>query len=128
MKYSPRQYAAALCGVLEKKSERERKEVVKNFLRALAREKMHAKLPMILREAEKQILARQGIKKVSVESASPLSAKIKKEIGAIFGKKIHLEEKTNPALLAGIKILVDDELLVDASGRRRVERLFSFTK
>mgnify|MGYP003394656396 FL=1 len=64
------------------------------------------------------------MRKVRIESAAPVSAQLKKEISEILGKKIVLEEKTRPDLLAGIKILVDDELLIDATGKRQLERIF----
>jgi len=125
MKYSPRQYAAALRAALEEKSGHERKEILKNFVRALARARTLAKLPVILREVEKQALAAEGLKKVEVESASPVDEKTRKEIERRLGHKIFLKEKINPELLAGIRILVDDETLIDASAKRQLEKMFA---
>ena len=125
MRYSIPQYAEALVEALEDKSGRERSEATRRFLFILRKNKDWAKLGRIVKEAEKQSLRKQGIKKVEVESAVPLSPTVKKEIEKILGKKIVLEEKVRPEVLAGIKILVDGEILIDASAERQLQRMFT---
>ncbi|MBI2640515.1 MAG: F0F1 ATP synthase subunit delta [Candidatus Sungbacteria bacterium] len=123
-KYSISQYAAALILALEEKSGSKRSETIRRFLFIVRKNKDWSKLGRIVKEAEKQSLKKQGIKKVEVESAAPLSRAVKKEIEKIIGAKVVLEEKVRPEVLAGIKVLVDDEILIDASGISQVERMF----
>lgn len=125
MKYAIRQYAQALLGALEDKSGRERDEIMKRFLFIVRKNKDWPKLDRILQEAERQLLRKQGIRKVEVESTTPLSRGLRKEIEKILGKKLVLEEKIKPEILAGIKILIDGELLIDASAKRRLDLLLT---
>ena len=85
---------------------------------------MLGKAGMILAAYEKLSLRARGERKVRIESAGPVPEQVKKSIREIIGSKIQFEEAVNPALLAGVKILVDDELLIDASARRQLEKLF----
>src|SRR3989344_1352795 len=119
MKYSAKQYAAALKLALKGKDAQQRREIIKRFLRILRKNRAGGKLSSILKDLEMQYMHDSGLSKVRVEAASPLSSKIKSEIEKIFGKKLYLEEKTNPELLAGLKILVDGEVFIDASAKPR---------
>ena len=124
MRYRPAQYAEALHGALEGKPVAKRKDIIRRFIAMVARHRMSNKIGLIVSAYEKLVLHEGGMRKVRIESAAPVSAQLKKEISEILGKKIVLEEKTRPDLLAGIKILVDDELLIDATGKRQLERIF----
>lgn len=123
MKYTTRQYVEALLDALEDKSGRGRSEVIRRFLFVVRKNKDWAKLGRILQEAERQSLRKQGMRKVEVESAAPLSREFRKEIEKILGKKLVLEEKVRPELLAGMKILIDGEVLIDGSGKRILDML-----
>ena len=79
---------------------------------------------LIITAYEKLVLQKTGTRKVRIESASPITEKLKKEIDDILGGKIYFEEAQNLDLLAGVKIMVDNELLIDASARRQMERIF----
>jgi|SRR3989344_1833571 len=124
MKHSPKQYAAALVAVLEKKPKSERKKVLKNFLRLLTVNADHSRLDAILRESEVQYLRKTGTKKVVIRSASKLSSSVRSEVEEILGKKLYIEEKISPRLLAGIQILVNDDTLIDGSAETRLRKLF----
>ena len=124
MKHSPKQYAAALVAVLEKKPKSERKKVLKNFLRLLTVNADHSRLDAILRESEVQYLRKTGTKKVVIRSASKLSSSVRIEVEEILGKKLYIEEKISPRLLAGIQILVNDDTLIDGSAETRLRKLF----
>ncbi len=124
MKYRPVQYAKVLNEALVGKTGEGRKRTIVAFLKTLRRYKDTAKLGAILEEVEAEWLSANGITKVQIESAAPLSLRTKKEIESVFGKKLLLKEEVRPELLAGIKILVNGENLIDATGKRRLERLF----
>ena len=124
MKYRVSQYAEALAGATEGKSEAEQKRIVKGFGDLLARHRMIGKARMICAAYEKIMLQKKGMRSVRIETAIPASEKIKKEIHAILGKNIHIEAITNPHVLGGITIMVDEEILIDASVRRQMEHMF----
>ncbi len=124
MKYATGQYAAALSAALADAPDAERSAMIRRFLAMLRKNKDTRRLGAIMRKIEKQSLADQGLHKVSVASASPLTPELKKDIAAALEKKPLWEETVDPAMLGGIRILIDDELFIDASARRRLDRMF----
>lgn len=124
MKYRVTQYAEALHAVLRDAPAGKHKEIMRRFAEMLARHRMSGKSDFIVAAYEKIVLRESGMRKVKIETATPVRAPLKKEIEGILGKKILLEEEVNPELLAGVKILVDDELLIDASAKRQLGRIF----
>ncbi len=124
MRYTPKQYATALLQALDKKSSTEKKKILQQFMSLVSKRGDSARLGLIVRESEKQYLKNVGLKKVVLESVDSMPARVKKDIEEILGKNIIFEEKTNPNLLAGIKVLVNDELLVDASAVTQLRKLF----
>lgn len=120
MRYSPKQYASALNAAIKNKDAKDRKEIVRRFLGILSKNRDSVKLGRILKDLEMQHLRESDLRKVKIESASPLSSKVRSEIKDIFKKDIYLEEEINPKLLAGLRILVDEELFIDASAKRRI--------
>ena len=120
MKYTIRQYAEALNSALKGKEAAERKKVVGRFLNILRKHRDSARLGRILKEVELLYLKESGLRKVRVEAASPVTDDIRQKVKEILGGKIYLEEEVNPELLAGLRILVDEELFIDASAKRRI--------
>ncbi len=124
MKYTIKQYAQAIFEALEDKSEKEQKEITARFLKLLIKNgdwKWHVTL---LKALEKLILKKKGLKKVFAEAPREISEALILEIEKIFGGKIYFLQKTNQSLHGGIKILVDDEILIDASAKSRIDKLF----
>ena len=124
MRYSIRQYAEAMLLALEDKNKQERREVTGRFLAVLRKKRDWGKLAQIVRALELLYLKKAGFHKVILESAAPAGGKIRLEVKKILGKKIFLEERVNPELMAGIRILVDEELFIDASAKRRLDAIF----
>lgn len=125
MKYSSKQYASVLLSILEGKSEKDRKKILRKFIAVLAKNRDLTRLGAILRETEREYLQRSDLRKVVVESVSPVNSALRKEIERAVGGKTWWQEKINPELLAGIRILINDETLIDASGKRQVEKMFA---
>lgn len=126
MKYTTIQYAAALSLALKGRNRTERKKILERFLGILRKERDGAKLERILKAAEMLHLRESGLRKVRVDAASVLPKSIKTEIKKLFGGKIYMEERENPELLAGLRIWVDEEIFIDASAKRQLEKLFLF--
>src|SRR3989344_5780051 len=128
MKYSPRQYAQAIYAALEREKEKQRPESWKKILLILRRNGDMNKLPAILRSFEKVYLEEEGLQKVEIETVSPLGSDLEKEIKNVLGKKLLLNKKINPKLLAGLTIMINDEILIDGSAKRRLDRIFAAKK
>lgn len=124
MKCTSKQYAAALRETLEGKTGRERKEILRRLVKVLLKNRDFSKRAAVLKEYERQCLRAQDVKKIILDSAAPVPQKLKHEIQKILGGKLSFSERIDPVLLAGIKILVNDEIMIDASGRGRIKHLF----
>ena len=96
-----------------------------NFFRILRKNRDWRERGKILRETEKRFLKESGMKKISVETASPISKKVMEKIEKIFGEKIFFRAKIRSDLHAGIRIEIDNEALIDATAKNRLKKLFS---
>lgn len=125
MKYTIQQYGAALCVLLYNKSDAERRVILANLFSLLRKNRELQRLGLILQETERRLLKKEKTRKVEVETPSLLSENIKKEIEKVLGQNTLLKERIVPDLLAGMRILVDGEILIDATAKRRLYKLFS---
>ncbi len=124
MKHSPRQYAEALYLALDGKAPARRAEILKNFMKVLDKNHDSNLAKRILIDFEKVTLAKEGVKKVDIESASPLTESVRKDIETKLGGKVLMTEKVNPELIAGLTILVNDSRFIDASARTQINNIF----
>jgi F0F1-type ATP synthase delta subunit len=125
MRYSPSHYAEALYDALQGKNAEERKACIGRFVIMLRKNRDHHALPVILSRYEKVYLKKNGLRKVDIVSTSALGSETHEEIKKIMGEKIVLNEKVKPDLVAGLTILLDDTLYIDASAKTRISHLFS---
>ncbi|KKW32458.1 MAG: hypothetical protein UY78_C0038G0008 [Parcubacteria group bacterium GW2011_GWA1_53_13] len=66
-----------------------------------------------------------GRSEIAVESAAQLDPKYRGELERMFGTRALIRETVNPDLVAGARILVDDELLINATGKRFLNDMFA---
>lgn len=124
MKYSIHQYARALYETLRKSPEEKRKEVFRRFYTLLLKDRKSAIVDRVLAEVERMYRKEKDVHKMIIESASGVSAGTKKEIMRAAGERIIVQENINPALMGGVTFFIDDEILIDASARRQLSKLF----
>lgn len=125
MRYAIRQYATALLRVIKDKSGKKQQDALRNFIQIIRQNRDFSRLASIIREIERQYLQETGFKKIEIESAAPISPEIKKEISRLVGEKVFMEESIRQELLAGIKIIVNEEFLIDASAKKQIKRFFA---
>ncbi|MDP3771939.1 MAG: F0F1 ATP synthase subunit delta [bacterium] len=124
MRYRITHYAEALDRALENKKPEEQKKIVRNFLYLLQRHRMLPRLNRIVEAYERHALKRRGMRKVVMEYANGKIDAMKNEIEKMLGKKIVINAVENPRILAGVRLLIDDEILIDASARHQMEKMF----
>jgi len=128
MKYPAHIYAKALAEVIgdpsRKISEKETAAIVKNFLELVRANGDESHLRKILEEAARFARGKAGIRKVSVESARALSTAQEKEVAKFLTAADVVERTIDPALIAGIRILVNDEMQFDGSLRGKLDKVF----
>jgi F0F1-type ATP synthase delta subunit len=115
-------YAKALAEVLSKKGIDEKK-VVNNFAKLLISAGYERKSKEILNLAEDLLLAKQGRKKITFETARKITASQKKILEDFVKKEDVIKERINPELIAGIKIIINDSQQFDASMQSKLSRL-----
>lgn len=125
MKFTNRLYAKILLDALENKSVHEKRSIFRRFLYILYKNGAFKNLPIILKEFEAENYRRVGLKKVELESADALSPQLLTDIKSIFSNKVIVYTKVKPEILAGLKIILDNELLIDASAKSRVDKIFN---
>jgi F0F1-type ATP synthase delta subunit len=124
MKYRSSIYAKALAEVISSKTTVSDASVVRNFLAMVERNGDGAHLKAILEEAARFARGKNGVRKVILESARPLNDAQRKAVGTFARRGDVVEETINPALVAGVRIVVDDERQFDWSLKGKLDKLF----
>jgi F-type H+-transporting ATPase subunit delta len=102
--------------------------LAKNAAGLLARRKRTFALPTIASELDRLSDEKAGIARATVISAERLSEayqqRLTQELSAMTGKKIVLESKQDPELLAGLIVRIGDQV-IDGSAKARIAELAS---
>ncbi len=123
MRYTPRQYAAALVDSVIGKSQSQQEEVYARFMEVLAKSGGRSQLPKILRQYQKLRRERMGISAVELTTATTAPHSLLKEIAKAFNGKVEIRETVDKSVLGGVKMVIDDEFLIDATFKGRAKRL-----
>ncbi len=100
-------------------------EIRRNFLDLLRFSGDEAHLAKILAEAERFLREEDGTKKFSVRVARAQKKPAHELIKHLVGSRDVVEEEIDPSLIAGMKVIVNDEMAFDGSLRSKLDRLFS---
>lgn len=126
MKYPTHSYAKALAEVVGETgaAQKDSAVIIKNFLELVRRNGDEAHLKKIIEEAGRLARAKSGIRKVSIESARTLTTAQEKEIAQFLKAGDVVEHAIDPTLIAGIRLIVDDEMQFDGSLRGKLDNVF----
>ena len=120
MKHSAKKYAIALAGVISEKKV-DSKKVTSNFLALLEKNQDMKKASEIIKMTEILMLKKSGNKKIIIEIARKTDTN---ELIKVFAKKGDvIEERINPALVAGVKIMVNGAHQLDNSLAAKLNRI-----
>jgi F0F1-type ATP synthase delta subunit len=121
MKYSANTYAKALVEVLSDPKVND-ESAARNFLALVKKNNDEGHFKKILEEASRLARGKAGVRKVIVESARELSAAQKGSIGKFIKVGDVVVERIDPELIAGIRIILDDEMQFDGSLKNKLNR------
>lgn len=118
-------YAKALAEVILKgpASAKEATAWQSNFVKLLVKAGFEKKSKEILEMAENLVLAKQGKRKITFETARNMTAGQKKILENFVKKGDVVKEKINPELIAGIKIIINGSKQFDASMQSKLQRI-----
>ncbi|HEY5221135.1 MAG TPA: F0F1 ATP synthase subunit delta [Candidatus Paceibacterota bacterium] len=127
MKYAPHVYAKALVEVLSAPEGSAGKKtdaaIAKNFLELVRKNGDESHLQKILEEASRFARGKSGVRKVMIESARPLAPSQRKIVERFTKPGDVVEERINPDLIAGIKVILNDEMQFDGSLKNKLNRV-----
>lgn len=115
-------YAKALAeAILNKKSEGNK--VSDNFVKLLVKTGQIKKAKEILNLAQDIILAKQGKRKITLQTARKMTESQKKLMDGFIKDGDVVKEKIDPDLIAGIKIIINDAKQYDASLQSKLQKI-----
>jgi len=114
-------YAKALVEVLsDPKANGE--SAAKHFLALVKKNNDEGHLKKILEEASRFARSKSGVRKVTVESARELNTKQKEAVKKFIKAGDVVVERIDPELIAGIRIILNDELQFDGSLKNKLNK------
>ena len=120
-------YAEALAEIIiEKKAEgpERSRRTVANFVKLLVSEGLEKKAGQILDLAEDMLLAKQGKKKITFETARKMTSHQKKILESIAKDGDIIKEKINPEIIAGVKIIINNSRQFDETMKSKLQNIF----
>jgi F0F1-type ATP synthase delta subunit len=124
MKYSAHLYAKALDEALADPKANQA-VIAQNFLKLVRKNGDEAHFQKILEEAGRFARGRTGIRKVVIESARPLGKSQENMIHQFIKPGDVVTYETNAELIAGIKIIVNDEMQFDGTMKGKLDKIFT---
>ncbi len=128
MKYTASTYAKALAESLTAAKKEDHASMIKRFIALVVRHNDAKLLPKIAELAAKILREKEGGNKFTIESARPLPKSLKEKLEQGFQAERHMteiEERIIPSLIAGVRIIKNEEEQMDFSFLRRLQRMFS---
>jgi F0F1-type ATP synthase delta subunit len=123
MKYSAHLYAKALDEALAD-PKANHAVIAKNFIDLVRKNGNEGHFQKILEEAGRFARGRTGIRKVVIESARTLGKSQEKTLQQFIKPGDVVTYAMDPELVAGIKIIVNDELQFDGTMKGKLDKLF----
>ena len=120
MKYSVHDYAKALAAVIRDPATKP-EVATKHFLALIRRNGDEMQLSKIVKEAAR--LA-GGVREVVVASARPLSKTQQQLVKNFLKPSDRVQYEIDPGLVAGVKIVVNDEMQLDGTLKAKLDKLF----
>jgi F0F1-type ATP synthase delta subunit len=125
MKYSVKNYAEALAAAIHG-AEPSRKDIIaRNFLNMLRRSGDEAHAEKIIDAAERLLRKKDGGREIVFESARSLKRSAENPLLKIAKEKDVVVERINSALVAGVRIVIDNEKEFDGSLKGKLDKIFA---
>ena len=125
MKYPAHIYAKALAeAIAHAKGKAAEDAVLKNFIALVRRNGDEGNIRKLVEEAARMVRGKSGVRKVTIETARAQGAAQRKSLRRFIKEGDIVEERIDPTLVAGVKIILDDELQFDGSLKGKMDKIF----
>ncbi len=121
-RYTPKQYATALFDSLHEKGAKA-DVVIKKFAVIVAKNYDRALLPKIVMQIKKLERSQAGRHELVLTSARPLEKAVVDGVKKKVGENSNIKEVIDESVLGGLKVLINDELVIDGTYRTRINRM-----
>ena len=124
MKYSPAIYSKALMGAIAGETEAVQEKIVENFVKLLKRSGDIEKVDNIMSVIEKATIKKKGGRTVDVIVPRKIPEALLSKIKNSFTAKDKVTIKIDEKIISGVKIIIDDEKIIDNSLATTLKRMF----
>jgi len=124
MKYSSIIYSKALMGAIAGEPEAVQEKIVENFVKLLKRSGDIEKIDNIMSVIEKATIKKKGGRTVDVIVPRKIPEALLSKIKNSFTAKDKITIKIDEKIISGVKIIIDDEKIIDNSLATTLKRMF----
>ena len=124
MKYSPAIYSKALMGAIAGETEAVQEKIVESFVKLLKRSGDIEKIDNIMSVIEKATIKKKGGRTVDVIVPRKIPEALLSKIKNSFTAKDKITIKIDEKIISGVKIIIDDEKIIDNSLATTLKRMF----
>jgi len=124
MKYPSEIYARALLEVL-KTELKDKETVMRRFVALLHKTGDARSVSKIIEAVERKLAKEAGGSYVEIQSARKLPRESIASFEEFMKKGDRVTTRVHPELIAGVRVIIDDSLVVDATLRARLQKLFT---
>jgi F0F1-type ATP synthase delta subunit len=125
MRYSTQNYAKALAAAVSQAKPEDGTRIIKNFLGLLQKSGDETHAGKIIKEAARTLLLQDGGREIVFESARPLAAQSHKAFQEFATSKDVVTLRTDPGLVAGVRVVINGEREFDGSLKGKLDKLFA---
>jgi F0F1-type ATP synthase delta subunit len=125
MRYSTQNYAKALASAVSQAKPEDNTRIIRNFKRLLRKSGDETHAEKIVKEAERMLLFQGGGREIVFESARPLVVPPHKSFPGFTTREDIVTLRTNPDLVAGVRVTVNGEREFDGSLKGKLDKLFA---
>ena len=124
MKYLSRYFAIATAELLAESPANQHQQIIRNLSKVLAKKRLLKQLPKILATIEQKLITQKGGRIIDVVIAQKTRANENKIKTACRPTDL-VNITENPHLLAGAKIIIDRQYVLDCSLAGRLQKIFT---
>ena len=123
MRYAPSHYAQAFTQLMIRYPQRG-DALCDGLVRTLVRNGDRLRAPAVIAAIEKELMRHDGVVLAEVVSAHPLSVANNNALRAAIGESAIISEQIDPRIEGGVKIIINETTMVDATLARKLKELF----
>ncbi len=127
MKYPPHIYADAFLSLMETHPE-EKNKIMAGLIRTLNVSGDIGNAEKVIASIEEKIARKEGRVKIKVYAARILHESLLDKIKNAFGNEALVHQVIDPEIIAGVKLVVNDEIMIDATLKKKLERITKSTR